>query len=873
MDGVRVVEFGAYYAGPLLGRYLAGLGCEVTSVERPMHARGALEECMRMKEIQDELRHSHTSRLRLDLTEPRDRERAWDVVRSCDILIENYAPGIMERLGFGHSECCRENESLVYVSLPGFAEDGTHDGVCAYEAILMASAGVFRNMGINRTLLGIPASFTHLPLASVYGSFMALLAVLGAMYGNRRDRHVVVPLASALSETMVHNSLRFAMDECYMNPRQRRLHGKPNTAISPNELHQLFCPFFRIYLCSDSRAIYLVCPAHALHQRRALRVLGVEDQVLRCIGVVDPYHSGPLSGLGTGSLSPEQSRIVYPILKRAFCTKSASEWERRLGEAQVPVCVVQSTDEWRESAHAHASGLVDRCGHVAPPVWTCDSRTVPLEEEEGGDDSGDLPLSGITVLDMCNVIAGPTVGAYLSQLGAEVVKIDAPTPNYSPEVTVFYGIACNAGKKSILLDVMDVNGRRALNAMLRRADVLLINCTSEALKRLRLTRDDLATINPRLVLCRFDAWGGPIENGGHMSRYIGYDDCVQAGIGIMHRFGGGDPEEHAHIGTIDHIAGVAGASSVVAALLARKRHGRVCTARASLVSVGQYLQIPFMVPGCQRLSLGCGRSCIGEHPWYAAHQCTDGWIFVATNEPLRQDAPRVEHLSVDDACLTLRKIRGVEAVPLVSLDDLRHRNIVPQRDASIHAPTFQFLHHLDHPIGGSLIMVAFHCIRGIRTHPLTHAPKYGRDTRVVLSHYMTYADVTRLFLTRAASGAWSRSYIPFSHPCDRCGARGRSLVLLSACGHSVCSQCALNRRRCSVCRTPTSSEDQRMELTAWRQWRRDYASWRRGESRGARGECVGLKRDGSCHVLVSRTRDHGTRSTSVTSLTCLDIAE
>lgn len=76
MDGVRVVEFGAYYAGPLLGRYLAGLGCEVTSVERPMHARGALEECMRMKEIQDELRHSHTSRLRLDLTEPRDRERA-----------------------------------------------------------------------------------------------------------------------------------------------------------------------------------------------------------------------------------------------------------------------------------------------------------------------------------------------------------------------------------------------------------------------------------------------------------------------------------------------------------------------------------------------------------------------------------------------------------------------------------------------------------------------------------------------------------------------------------------------------------------------------------------------------------------------------
>ena len=210
---------------------------------------------------------------------------------------------------------------------------------------------------------------------------------------------------------------------------------------------------------------------------------------------------------------------------------------------------------------------------------------------------------------------------------------------------------------------------------------------------------------------------------------------------------------------------------------------------------------------------------------------------------------------------------------MVSLDDLRQRSLVPHRDASLHAPTFQFLHHRDHPIGGSLIMVASHCIRGIRTRTLTHAPKYGRDTHSVLSHYMSYADVTRLFLTHAASGAWSRSYVPFSRPCDRCGARGRSLVLLSACGHSVCSQCSLNRRRCSVCRTPTSPGDQCMELTAWRQWRRDYASWRKGESHGARGECVGLKRDASSDLLVCRKRVHGTRSTSVSSLTCLDIAE
>ena len=245
--------------------------------------------------------------------------------------------------------------------------------------------------------------------------------------------------------------------------------------------------------------------------------------------------------------------------------------------AGVPAIAHRSEEEWAGGRHASESGLVGADGlgrrTLAPLAWWGSAR-------DASRSYADQTLSSVRVLDLCNVIAGPTIGSMLARMGARVTKIDPTVPEYAPDVTVVYGMVANLHKESILLDLASVGGRRAFESLVRTSDVVLVNSTEECARRLGVTAEELARLNPDAILLRFDAWGGPRESGP-LANAVGYDDNVQAGIGIMERFGGSlaDAEEHAHVGTIDVIAGVAGAFAAAASLLARKREVS-CATRA-----------------------------------------------------------------------------------------------------------------------------------------------------------------------------------------------------------------------------------------------------------------------------------------------------
>ena len=370
---------------------------------------------------------------------------------------------------------------------------------------------------------------------------------------------------------------------------------------------------------------------------KVLKLLECED-LLHKIPIADCYAKTTKKQFGLGGNNTGlECELIKTRFQKIFMSKTSFEWEILFGEQGIPTSAHRTFLEWITCDHARDAGLVsiqeDKQVTLGPVAW--------LNNEKEAENSHlfcDSPpqhmLSGIQVLDLSNVIAGPTIGAMLARMGAYVIKIDSPIPSYAPNVCVIYGLAANMGKQSILLDIKSREGKNVLDKLIKESHIVIMNTTCSRLKALQLDIDSLRKINSNILLVHFDAWSGHLE-AGSMKEYLGYDDNIQAGQGIMERFGGGfkHVEEHAHIGTIDVIAGVAGAFSAVCALVKQIRQNVSCVARTSLASVGQYIQFVFScgtlealkecsMTSCDRL----GVACRGEHLLNRCYEACDGWF-------------------------------------------------------------------------------------------------------------------------------------------------------------------------------------------------------------------------------------------------------
>ena len=277
LSGVRVLDFGHYLAGPLVGMMLADLGAEVIRIDPPggpVFEDPATDMLSRGKES-----------LELDLKTPEGRETALELVHRSDVLIENFRPGVMARLGLDYETVRSHNDGLVYLSLPGFASrDSALSDIPAWEAVIAAFTGQFTDMGLNRRLMGINPSFTPLHLASAYGAAFGAMSVLFALW-RREDiggDHIEVPLAASLLEGLAYNCERIEnYPERYKSPREveierRQAEGLPMD-LAFEELSEFLDPFYRTYTCADGRGFYVVSGSVASHPRRVLETLGLAD--------------------------------------------------------------------------------------------------------------------------------------------------------------------------------------------------------------------------------------------------------------------------------------------------------------------------------------------------------------------------------------------------------------------------------------------------------------------------------------------------------------------------------------------------------------------------------------------------------------------
>lgn len=187
-------------------------------------------------------------------------------------------------------------------------------------------------------------------------------------------------------------------------------------------------------------------------------------------------------------------------------------------------------------------------------------------------------LDGIRVLDLTRALAGPYCTLMLGDHGADVIKVEMPgtgdeTREWSPPsingVSAYY-LTINRNKRSVTVDLKNADGKRVLERLIERCDVVVENFSPGTLARLGFPDERVRAINPRAILCHISGFG----QDGPGRAWPAYDLIVQGMGGIMSLTGelGGDPVM-VGVPQADMVAGMFGAFAIVAALHARDRSG------------------------------------------------------------------------------------------------------------------------------------------------------------------------------------------------------------------------------------------------------------------------------------------------------------
>jgi crotonobetainyl-CoA:carnitine CoA-transferase CaiB-like acyl-CoA transferase len=202
----------------------------------------------------------------------------------------------------------------------------------------------------------------------------------------------------------------------------------------------------------------------------------------------------------------------------------------------------------------------------------------PSHERPNRYNPGMSALTGITVLELSRVLAGPWCGMMLADLGAEVIKLESFDgddtrglgPPFRDGVSAYFA-CCNRNKRSLAIDLRTPAARPLLEALVRHADVLIENYRTGTAEHLGVGWEEMRAINPRLVYCSISGYG----RSGPAADRPGYDYVVQAEAGMMAITGGAEsPPSKVGVAVADLQTGQNAAIAILAALRHRDRTGR-----------------------------------------------------------------------------------------------------------------------------------------------------------------------------------------------------------------------------------------------------------------------------------------------------------
>jgi CoA:oxalate CoA-transferase len=333
LGGVRVLDLTNVLAGPYCAYQLALMGAEVIKIEVPGEG-----DLARQLGADQALNASHMGAsflaqnagkrsLTLNLKAEAGKAVLHRLVKSADVLVENFRPGVMDRLGLSYAELRKSNPKLIYCAISGFGQDGPLKGAPAYDQIIQGLSGMMSITGTRQTAplrVGYPVADTLAGITAAYAIAAALVRKLTCDEGAFID---VSMLDSALS------SMGWVISNYLIAGVEPQAHGNDNFTAAPSGAFQARDGMLNIAANKQAQFVALV------------KTLGLED----------------LAGDPRFAKREDRKRNraeLTPLLEERLKTRTCAEWEALLSPVGVPTGAVLTVPQALASAQVRHRGLL-----------------------------------------------------------------------------------------------------------------------------------------------------------------------------------------------------------------------------------------------------------------------------------------------------------------------------------------------------------------------------------------------------------------------------------------------------------------------------------------------------------------------------------
>lgn len=719
LEGIRVISLCSGIAGSAAGLQLGAAGAEVVMVEPPCNpARD-------QPALFAALNRGKRSVI-LDLQQAADRQQLQSLLGSADVLLHDFTPKMAQALGLADAQLLKDFPRLVISAISGWPQRHALANAIPRETLILARLGLLDEQPAHRP----GPVFVRMPFANWLACWLCVVAVMARLLARDRDgcggvAHTSLAQAALVPMTMHWNRAQ--------TPTPAFAKGLDKHIPIP--LHQ----------CADGRWIHVhYSPDKSPWMAAAFSEMG-DVEVARLNALWPPSHVAPNFGANKAVIAtrPAQAWVehfwqhdVAAQIAAPFGDLYFDEQARLNGYVvEVDDAVLGKTLQpgpaWRVQPPARVGGSAPLAGEANAELTGADAIVpTPVPSVEPAPLP---PLHGLKVLDLGAYLAGPFACMLLADLGAEVIKVEAPKGDAMRRLErIFSGT--QRGKLGVALQLGDPQTEPVVEALVRWADVVHHNMRLPAARKLKVDYPHLKTLNPQLLYCHVSAYG----HTGPRADWPGFDQLMQASAGWEVEQGGeGQAPMWLRFGVGDFFAGLSSLYALLLGLYQRNHSGvgqmvSSSLLGATLLSLSEALVLE---DGSLTSIEHMDAHQTGVNDAHRLYQCSDAWLVVAALQP--DEVLRFNALAGDQPQAHFAGLTRQAALDLLASAEVPAQAVLEaQMDAFLDSPEHAAagLHtHYSHAVYGDLQQIgAFWDFGNLPLSLQRPPPALGQHTRHVL---------------------------------------------------------------------------------------------------------------------------------------------